>query len=81
MGELLARQVEGRGGSDEDPLFSFDGRRCVHPGSASQTFHRLVAELDFPDLVRGPGPGPGGAGVPMSQTHVGRKNVDPTTYD
>ena len=48
MGELLARQVEGRGGSDEDPLFSFDGRRCVHPGSASQTFHRLVAELDFP---------------------------------
>src|SRR2546430_7611151 len=41
----------------------------------------LVAELDFPDLVRGPGPGPGGAGVPMSQTHVGRQNVDPTTYD
>jgi NADH-quinone oxidoreductase subunit C len=41
----------------------------------------LVAELEFPDLVRGPGPGPGGAGVPMSQTHVGRKNVDPTTYD
>jgi NADH-quinone oxidoreductase subunit C len=41
----------------------------------------LVKELDFPDLVRGPGPGPGGAGVPMSQTHVGRTNVDPTTYD
>ena len=41
----------------------------------------LVPEMDFPDLVRGPGPGPGGAGVPMSQTHVGRKNVDPTTYD
>lgn len=41
----------------------------------------LVPELDFPDLVRGPGPGPGGAGVPMSQTHVGRKNVDPNTYD
>ena len=41
----------------------------------------LVPELDFPDLVRGPGPGPGGAGVPMSQTHVGRKNVDPATYD
>jgi NADH-quinone oxidoreductase subunit C len=41
----------------------------------------LVPELDFPDLVRGPGPGPGGAGVPMSQTHVGRTNVDPTTYD
>ena len=41
----------------------------------------LVPELDFPDLVRGPGPGPGGAGVPMSQTHVGRANVDPNTYD
>src|ERR1700694_3734377 len=39
----------------------------------------LVPELDFPDLVRGPGPGPGGAGVPMSQTHVGRQNVDPNT--
>ncbi len=41
----------------------------------------LVPELDFPDLVRGPGPGPGGAGVPMSQTHVGRQNVDPDAYD
>jgi NADH-quinone oxidoreductase subunit C len=41
----------------------------------------LVREHDFPDLVRGPGPGPGGAGVPMSQTHVGRKNVDPNTYE
>jgi len=41
----------------------------------------LVPEQDFPDLVRGPGPGPGGAGVPMSQTHVGRHNVDPNTYD
>jgi len=41
----------------------------------------LVPEHDFPDLIRGPGPGPGGAGLPMSQTHVGRQNVDPTTYD
>ena len=41
----------------------------------------LVPELDFPDLIRGPGPGPGGAGVPMSQTHVGRANVDPDAYD
>jgi len=41
----------------------------------------LVPELDFPDLIPWPGPGPGGAGVPMRQTHVGRKNVDPTTYD
>lgn len=48
IGELLARQVERRGGSGDDPLFSFDGRRSVNPGSASQTFHRLVAELAFP---------------------------------
>jgi NADH-quinone oxidoreductase subunit C len=41
----------------------------------------LVREHDFPDLVRGPGPGPGGANVPMSQTRVGRKNVDPSNYD
>jgi NADH-quinone oxidoreductase subunit C len=41
----------------------------------------LVQEHDFPDLVRGPGPGPGGANVPMSQTHVGRQNVDPNTYE
>jgi integrase len=56
IGELLARQVERRGGSDDDPLFSFDTRRGVHPGSASQTFHRLVAELDFlvPDGVAPP---------------------------
>ena len=41
----------------------------------------LVKEHDFPDLVRGPGPGPGGAGVPMSQTHVGRKSLDTSAYD
>lgn len=51
VGELLARQVErraGRGGDGDSPLFSFDGRRSVHPGSASQTFHRLVTELALP---------------------------------
>ncbi len=41
----------------------------------------LVEERNFPDLVRGPGPGPGGAGVPMSQTLVGRINVNRETYD
>ncbi len=30
------------------PLFSFDGRRCVHPGTASQTFHQLVRTLELP---------------------------------
>jgi integrase len=52
IGQLLAgqverRRVEGAPGHDA-PLFSFDGRRSVHPGSASQTFHRLVVELAFP---------------------------------
>jgi integrase len=46
IGQLLARQVEHRGdqGAAEPnaPLFSFDGRRSVNRGSATQTFHRLV---------------------------------------
>lgn len=51
VGELVARQVERRHGTAaDDPLFSFDGRRCVHPGTASQTFHQLVADLQFPIL-------------------------------
>jgi integrase len=48
IGELLARQVERRHAADPDPLFSFDGRRCIHPCSASQVFHQLVTELAFP---------------------------------
>jgi site-specific recombinase XerD len=53
IGELLAGQVERRGATiaaleASTPLFSFDGRRCVHPGTASQTFHHLVASLDLP---------------------------------
>lgn len=48
IGELLARLAERRTGIADAPLFSFDGRRCVHPGSASQVFHRLVTELAFP---------------------------------
>ena len=47
IGELLARQVERRGGEAHQPLFSFDSTRRVHPCSASQVFHRLVTELDF----------------------------------
>jgi integrase len=46
VGELLVRQIGSRGGGG--PLFSFDGQRSVHPGSASQTFHRLVGELALP---------------------------------
>ena len=49
MAALLAEQIERRHalGSRlaEAPLFSFDGRTCVHPGSASGVFHRLVADL------------------------------------
>lgn len=48
IGALLVRQRERRGGEDEDPLFSFDGRRSVHPCTASQVFHRLVTTFGFP---------------------------------
>jgi integrase len=52
IGELLARHLERRevqGATEPDaPLFSFDGRRPVNRGSATQTFHRLVVELAFP---------------------------------
>ena len=49
IGELVARQVDRRrGGSNDDPLFSFDGCRCIHPGTASQTFHHLVVDLELP---------------------------------
>lgn len=48
MAELVAAQVERRGGPDDAPLFSFDGRRSVNPGTASQVFRRLVVDLDFP---------------------------------
>jgi site-specific recombinase XerC len=53
IGELLAGPVERCGATTAvreagAPLFTFDGRRCVHPGTASQTFHHLVATLDLP---------------------------------
>jgi integrase len=60
VGDLLAGQLERRrSGAILDgaaPLFTFDGRRCVHPGSASQTFHHLVGVLDLeaPDGVGPP---------------------------
>jgi integrase len=49
VGQLLTAQLGRAGGSKDDPLFHF-GRRKVslHPGTASQVFHRLVGELDFP---------------------------------
>lgn len=50
---LLREQVRRRTGASSTlnaraPLFSFNGRTCVHPGSASLTFHHLVAALDLP---------------------------------
>ena len=47
IGELLASQVDRRRGTDNDPLFTFDGRHHVNPGTASQVFHRLVVDLAF----------------------------------
>lgn len=61
MAELLGTQVErsraAHPKSDaKAPLFSFDGRRCVHPGTVSQTFHALVSSLGLaiPDGVSPP---------------------------
>ena len=39
------RQADAGAASPDAPLFSFDGHRCVHPGTASATFHHLVATL------------------------------------
>lgn len=49
VGQQVARRSAGRPASDvaQEPLFTFDGRRSVHPCTASQVFHRLVATLDL----------------------------------
>jgi integrase len=52
IARLVSEQVERRRDAGvatgpDAPLFSFDGQRCVHPGTASQTFHHLVATLDL----------------------------------
>jgi len=52
IAELVGEHLERRrsaGAVDVDaPLFSFDGRRSVHPCTASQVFHRLVSSLELP---------------------------------
>lgn len=52
IGQLLAGQLERRrvagASAPDEPLFTFDGLRCVHPASASLNFRQLVAELAFP---------------------------------
>lgn len=60
IADLLTHQLQRReaqgASTPEAPLFSFDGRRSIHPCSASSTFHRLIVELKFPvpDGVRAP---------------------------
>lgn len=61
IGQLVAEQVERRpvGGTELDaqaPLFSFNGRTPIHPGTASQVFHHLVPALGLtiPDGVSSP---------------------------
>lgn len=52
IGQLLAGQLERRRDdgacAPDEPLFTFDGRRSVHPASASLNFRQLVLELAFP---------------------------------
>ena len=61
IAELLHAQVERRRTAFPEclanaPLFTFDGRRCIHPGTASQVFHSLVRTLRpaIPDGVSPP---------------------------
>jgi integrase len=60
IGELLTVQLKRRrqqGAAEPGaPLFSFDNQHCVHPRSASATFHRLTVDLGFsiPDGVSPP---------------------------
>jgi len=61
IGQLVAEQVGRRraAGGELDaqaPLFSFNGRTCINPGTASQVFHHLVPTLglEIPDGVSSP---------------------------
>lgn len=53
IARLVSDQVERRLGlrpaaeAAHEPLFTFDDRRCIHPCTASQVFHRLVLDLDL----------------------------------
>jgi site-specific recombinase XerD len=60
VGKLLETFLEEREGQwgvpcPDAPVFSFDGRRAVHPGTLSQTFHQLVPRLEL-DLAPGMSP-------------------------
>jgi integrase len=48
IGEQVTRRARTGAIGAQAPLFTFDGQRPVHPGTASQTFHHLVATLGLP---------------------------------
>ena len=48
VSEHAARRARAGVMNAQAPLFTFDGRRPVHPGTASQAFHHLVAALELP---------------------------------
>jgi integrase len=48
VSEQAARRARAGATDAQAPLFTFDGRRPVHPGTASQAFHHLVATLELP---------------------------------
>lgn len=48
VGAQLERRRRDGAVDGEQPLFTFDGSRHVHPGTATHTFHQLVATLDLP---------------------------------
>ena len=56
IGNLFAARLEHAGSDQATPLFSFDGQRPIHPGTASHVFHRLVTDLllDVPKGVETP---------------------------
>ncbi len=56
LAEQLQRRAEDGATGDSEPLFTFDGLRHVHPGTATQTFHQLVVRLQLPvpDGIRPP---------------------------
>jgi integrase len=61
IAEVVGAQVERRRAAHPEsdanaPLFTFDGRRCMHPGTASQVFHALVRTIGLviPDGVSPP---------------------------
>jgi integrase len=60
IGRLLNEHLAQRGSTgqvdDQAPLFTFDGRRRVHPGTATHVFHQVVSglRLPVPDGVAAP---------------------------